>query len=643
MKNKIIELINILNNATVKYDEGNPIMTDKEWDNLYFKLYELEQTTGYYDTNSPTQKIIFDKVSELNKIEHNHPMLSLQKTKSIDEINHFINNKDFVTMLKLDGLTCSLKYNQGKLVSAETRGDGIVGEDITHNAFVVKNIPKKIPFKGELVVDGEIICLFDDFKPFSEEYKNPRNFASGSIRLLDSEECAKRNLSFIAWDIISAEYVDFKTLVDKFMFLIENNFQVVNYDSTRYNLTEEFIEEFKNFNNKIYPIDGLVIKYNNCEEYLSAGRTDHHFKGGMAFKFYDEDYETSLLDIEWTMGRTGILTPVAIFKPIEIDGTICRRASLHNVSVMRELSGGYEWKGDKISIFKANEIIPQVRKWEHVEEFKAENYLELPLTCPICGGVCDTEKEDDVEFLKCMNELCEGKLVNRLDHFCGKKGLDIKGLSKATLEKLLEQGWINEFKDIFLLSKYRDEWIRLPGFGIKSVDNILLAIEEAKTTTLENFLSSLGIPLYGRRVVKELCKYIESYEDLKEKLENGFDFSQYDTFGEQKQENLIKFDFSEADKVYDILFVQTPEKETGNVLKDKVFVITGKLVNYKNRNQLKEIIESNGGKVTDSISRNTTYLINNDINSGSSKNNAAKRLGIPIIDEDEFQKILFEF
>lgn len=358
---RIEEIVEILNNATIKYDEGNPIMSDSDWDKLYFELFNLEEYTGHYLKESPTQQIIFKKVSELNKIKHNHPMLSLQKTKSVEEVNQFINNKDFIVMLKLDGLTCSLKYNKGKLISAETRGNGIIGEDITHNAFVVSNIPKKIPFKGELTVDGEIICLPENFKPFEKEYKNPRNFAAGSIRLLDSKECAKRNLSFIAWDVISAERVDFETLVDKLNFLFLNNFAIVNYDNEIKNLTEEFITDFKNFNIDYYPIDGLVIKYNNCKEYESAGRTDHHFKGGIAFKFYDEDYETKLIDIEYEVSRNGEMVPVAFFEPVEIDGAVVQRCSLFNLSVLEDKLG-IPYVGQKIWVCKKNMIIPYISK-----------------------------------------------------------------------------------------------------------------------------------------------------------------------------------------------------------------------------------------------------------------------------------------
>lgn len=640
---RIEEIVQILNNATTKYDEGNPIMSDKDWDELYFELFNLEESTGHYLKESPTQQIIFKKVSELNKIKHNHPMLSLQKTKSIEEVNQFINNKDFIVMLKLDGLTCSLKYNKGKLISAETRGNGIIGEDITHNAFVVSNIPKKIPFKGELTVDGEIICILENFKPFEKEYKNPRNFAAGSIRLLDSKECDKRNLSFIAWDVISAERVPFETLVDKLNFLFFNNFSVVNYNNEIKKLTEEFITNFKNFNIDYYPIDGLVIKYNNCKEYESAGRTDHHFKGGIAFKFYDEDYETTLLDIDWTIGRTGILTPIAVFKPVEIDGTVCERASLHNISIMRKLSGGYEWKGDKISIFKANEIIPQVRKWEHVGEFKEENCLEIPMNCPICGGICNIRKEDDVEFLKCMNELCEGKLVNRLEHFCGKKGLDIKGLSKATLEKLIDWGWVNNIVDIFNLKEKRSDWIKLPGFGIKSVDNILNAIKASKNCPLDKFISGIGIPLVGTVAAKDLKNYFGSWEEFYNAIQNNFKFFTLPNFGLELHKAIINFNYTEALELVNnhISFIAESENEKqSNTLEGKTFVITGKLVGYKNRDELKNKIEALGGKVASAISGKTSYLINNDINSKSSKNESAKKLGIPIITEENFEKML---
>lgn len=358
----ISALVDKLNYYTKLYDEGKPEITDSEWDKMYFELQELERSTGIYLPNSPTQSIDYRVVNALRKVKHNHPMLSLNKTKSIDEMNAFIGNKEFITMLKMDGLTCSLGYKNGRLVRAETRGNGIEGEDILHNALVVKNIPKRLPQDIDLTIDGEIICTYDDFDKFSNEYANPRNFAAGSIRLLSSKESATRNLRFVAWDIIEENYeIDkYKRLNNKLAFLIELGFEVVPFSILNNNFTEEIIQEFKNIakENK-YPIDGLVVKYNKMEEFHACGRTEHHFKGGMAFKFADEEYETYLLDIEWSMGRTGQLTPIAVFDPVDTGDSIIERASLHNVSVMKELLGR-PYIGQRLIVYKANDIIPQI-------------------------------------------------------------------------------------------------------------------------------------------------------------------------------------------------------------------------------------------------------------------------------------------
>ena len=373
---KIRDLIDKLNYYTKKYDESNPEISDKEWDDMYFELQDLENWTGLYFEDSPTQKVIFQEVSKLNKVEHNHPMLSLDKTKSIDEVKSFLGNKDFVCMAKMDGLTCSLRYLDGKLVSAETRGNGQVGEDILHNALVVKNIPKRINYQNELIVDGEIICTYKDFEPFATEYKNPRNFASGSIRLLDSSECAKRNLTFVAWDIVKGfdeEKENSKLLTgyyseklsDKLLKADALGFTIVPFEVnlSEYKNIEQIMEVVKK-SSSMFPIDGLVFKYNDCDEYIAAGRTEHHFKGGLAYKFYDECYETTLLDIIYDVSRFGQLTPVAVFEPIEIEGTIVEKASLHNLSIMEELLGETPYIGQKVWVIKSNQIIPQIIRSE---------------------------------------------------------------------------------------------------------------------------------------------------------------------------------------------------------------------------------------------------------------------------------------
>lgn len=648
-KMRIDKLVKQLNEYTTLYDEGHPAISDQKWDDLYFELYELEIEYDYYPPNSPTQRIKYDVLSQLKKVKHNHPMLSLQKTQNIDEINNFIGDKEHIIMLKVDGLTCSLVYENGKLISAETRGDGEIGEDILHNIMTVKNIPKKIVYTGRLVVDGEIICKTDDFIPFSEQFKNPRNFAAGTIRLLDPKVCEKRNLSFIAWDVIECEE-PIKKLNQKLAFLIDNHFEIVPF-SIMHDFNEETIKEFQEIAVKCnIPIDGLVVKYNDCAYYESLGRTDHHFRGGIAFKFYDETYESKLLDIEWTMGRTGVLTPVAVFKPIEIDGCTVTRASMHNVSVMEELMGKYgPYLGQTVEVYKANQIIPQIKSADQSEHgtlfFIEHPCIEYPTECPVCGGTTEIhESISGTQEMLCMNPLCEGKLINRLDHFCGKKGLDIKGLSKATLEKLIDWGWVKSYADIFKLHEHKIEWSNKAGFGVKSVGNILNAIDESKDCALDKFIAALGIPLIGTRAAQDLDKEFWAWPNFINAINTNFKFYDMPNFGWEMHNSLINFDYTEAidlaDNYLNILASEYGMEETAAAVVGKTFVITGKVKYYKNRDELKTIIERNGGKVVSSISSKTDYLINNDVNSTSSKNVSAKKLNIPIISEDEFLAML---
>lgn len=642
-----------LNLWTKEYDEGNPTVSDEIWDKNYFELVRLEAETGIYLSDSPTQRISYSVVNNLKKVKHNHPMLSLQKTQNIDEINSFIGDKNCAIMLKLDGLTCSLGYENGHLISAETRGDGAIGEDILHNALVVKNIPKKIDYKGKLTIDGEIICKFHHFERFANEYKNPRNFAAGSIRLLDSKECAKRNLSFIAWDLFDEQDNCFETLTGKLIYLTKLGFEVPNFTKTE---TIDFdVDLINKLRDKAeqdgIPIDGLVIKYNDCKYYESLGRTDHHFRGGIAFKFYDETYETNLIDIEWTMGRTGVLTPVAVFNPIEIDGCTVTRASMHNVSVMEELLGKFgPFLGQKLEVFKANQIIPQIKSADQSEHgtlfFIEHPNIEYPTECPICGGKTEIhESISGTQEMLCMNPQCEGKLINRLDHFCGKKGLDIKGLSKATLEKLIDWGWVKSYADIFRLYEHKSDWIKAPGFGEKSVNKILDAIEEGKNCNLDKFIAAIGIPLIGARAAQDLENHFWHWDNFIKAIQSGFKFYDLPNFGWEMHSSIVNFDYTEAielaDKYINVLAVELggPE-ETAGAIDGKTFVVTGKLAHYKNRDELKAVIERNGGKVVGSISGKTNYLINNDVNSTSSKNVSAKKLNIPIISEEDFLAML---
>lgn len=631
------------------YDEGHPVMSDKEWDDHYWSLIALEKRLGYSSPESPTQRIVYDIKNELQKVEHSHPMLSLDKTKDLNEIVSFITEHDWICMAKMDGLTCSLTYRDGRLVRAETRGNGVIGEDITHNAYVIPSIPKTIPIKEECVIDGEVICTYENFTAFENNYSNPRNFAAGSIRLLDNKECEKRGLTFVAWDWIDGwqadEYVATHTYLHEKLFLLgELGFTVVPW-------AREAIEYGSNLDDRMkivkghaeqegYPIDGLVFKLNNCKEYEAAGRTEHHFRGGLAYKFYDELYETTLEDIEWSMGRTGVLTPIAIFKEIEIDGAKVSRASLHNVGILNEVLQ-QPFYGQKLWIYRANQIIPQIQEAEP----SPYSFSPMRITeCPICGSWLETRNNDGVLTIVCPNEACEGKLLNRLDHFCGKKGLDIKGISKATLEKLMDWGWIYSPADIFNLHLWQKEWAAKPGFGVKSVEKILTAIEEARNVELYQFISSLGIPLIGISVAKELAKIFSTYEEFRQAIENSYDFSQLPNFGYEKTQALLNFNYVTGDLISEELNITNDFAKQQNEVQDKlkglIFVVTGKLQTFKNRTELKELVEKNGGKLTDSVSSKTSYLINNDINSNTGKNKTAKSLGVPIITEQQFISLL---
>jgi DNA ligase (NAD+) len=653
----IRSLIDELNRLTKLYDEGHPEISDKKWDDLYFKLKQMEKETGIIYPDSPTHHIYFESVSKLEKVKHNHPMLSLDKTKNIEDIKSFVNGHSWIAMAKLDGLTCSLKYMNGKLVSAETRGNGIEGEDITHNAKVISSIPQTINYKKELVVDGEVICTYEDFEQFKNDYKNPRNFASGSIRLLDSEECQKRYLTFIAWDCFCDDhfydnYLNYpfntqKTLSLKLQILKDLGFIIVlnitDIDTISIDLAISSLKE----NSSNYPIDGIVFKYDDIEEYNAAGRTDHHFKGGLAYKFYDETYSTRLKYIQWTMGRTGVLTPVAVFDPIDIDGSTVERASLHNVSVMKEILGDCAYVGEHLQVYKANQIIPQIAEagpkydYGYVIAHAGVSANDVIERCPICGGdIAYITSDDGVINAYCDNPLCEGKLINRLEHFCGKKGLDIKGLSKATFQKLIDWEWMKNIEDIFYLSNHRNEWVKKPGFGIASVDKILKSIEEHKRTTLDAFISAIGIPLIGRAVAKDLINYFETYEDFRNAVnDKDYHFYNLNNFGEEMDNSIKNFDYTEADKIFKLLIFESPIVNNNKIndnLAGKTIVITGKLTNFKNRAELKSVIEAHGGKVVDSISAKTDILINNDVNSTSSKNKTAQARNIPIISELDF-------
>ena len=620
--------------ADAYYNSENPIMSDMEYDLLLEEIQQFEKNTGIIFSNSPTQKIGASVLSKLKKIQIiPKPMLSLDKCHSDEEVAAFAGKHTMIAMIKLDGLSVRIKYNNGKLMSANTRGNGVEGTDITEHIKQFQNVPLEISYQKELIVDGEAIIKISDFKEINKnnEFKNPRNAAAGALNVLDTQLVKDRKLSFIAWDVIVGS--NYKLLSEKLTELQSYGFEIV------YFITDMSTDEIKSVNNIImsfkdeYPCDGVVWKFNDTEYGDSLGQTSHHFKNGIAWKPEIKEYETEVKDIEWTMGRTGQLTPVLIYDDINIDGSVCNRASLHNITTMTQLMGG-AYPGQKVFIYKANEIIPQV---SHAQEDNPKKIpcIQIPSICPYCGGKVEIHKDNDTEMLYCSNPNCTGKLVNKLDHFCGKKGLDIKGLSKATLEKLIAWEWVSCFADIYELEKYKIIWIDTVGFGDKSVRAILTAIEESKNTTLEKFIAAIGIPLIGNNVAKEICKHVSTYKEFRKLVDEKFNFYLWDTFGPEKCVSILKYDYTEADKVAEYLNISSPEVIT-NDLNGLTVCITGSLTHYKNRNELKTEIENKGGHVTGSVSGKTSLLINNDVTSNSNKNLTAKKFGIPILTEEDF-------
>lgn len=631
MLNEMRRLVEKLNYYTKNYDEGYPLVSDEQWDKMYFDLQKMEKEYHYHYPDSPTQKVSYEVINALKKVEHNHLMLSLNKTKNIEDIVSFVNKYSTIAMPKMDGLTCSLRYMNGELVSAETRGDGTVGEDILHNAKLVKNIPCKIPYSEELIIDGEIICRYDDFEPFLEEYAHPRNFAAGSIRLLDSKESQSRNLSFVAWDVIKG-FDDYTFFASKLELIKLLGFTVVETYSVNSINLEKVIERVKaDAHNNLYPIDGVVFKVNLVKDAEKMGNTDHHFNNAIAFKFYDEGYETTLENIEWSIGRSGQITPIAIYKDVTIDGTICNRASLHNLNILKETLHSNGWKGQKIKVAKINMIIPQIIEAEEPTE-EIKDYFEIPSKCPECGSLLDNQSGK----LFCLNSDCPGRFLYKVEYFCSKKGMDIKGLSEGILEKLIDWGWLKELKNIYELSQHKKEWEEKPGFGKKSVSKLLLAIEDSENATVEKILCAAGIPLIGTVAARTIGKSIKTYEDFRNKVDDKWDFTQLKDFGESMNSAILNYNYSQLDEVVKYLtFAAKEEVKTEDKLSSKTFVITGKVSIVKNRAELQEKIEAAGGKVLSAISNKVDYLINNDINSTSAKNIKAKELNIPVITEEQ--------
>ena len=643
---RIKELIDILNEAGKVYYSGtDEIMSNFEYDRLYDELVELENETGIRMSGSPTSKVGYETLSELPKENHEKPMLSLDKTKSVDTLAEFAGVHKCLLSWKLDGLTVVLTYNNGELVKAVTRGNGYVGEVITPNAKVFKNIPLTIPYKGELILRGEAIITYSDFNRINdsiiddaEKYKNPRNLCSGSVRQLNNEITAKRNVKLIAFALIKAEGINFHNSVEEqFEFLEKQGFEVVERKivdgTTVHSAVQYFSDKIKEND---FPSDGLVMIYDDINYGLSLGTTAKFPRNAIAFKWKDETALTTLREIEWSASRTGLINPVAIFDPVELEGTTVTRASVHNVSIVKELKLGI---GDKITVYKANMIIPQI-----AENITSSGTAVIPDKCPVCGENTQIIESAGAGFLYCVNKDCSAKHIKRFEHFCERNALNIEGISMQTLDKFIECGYIKEFEDIYHLDRYEERIVSMDGFGKKSYDNMIESINNSRTAMLANVIYGLGIDGIGLAGARLICRY---FEDDVYKVINATkdELLLIDGIGEVLADSYVKYFSDEKNrKEFELLLKELhlvkEERNTNSPVSGKTFVITGSLNHYANRDELKAVIEQNGGKTTGSVSAKTDYLINNDLTSNSSKNKKAKELGIPVISEDDFIKFL---
>lgn len=639
------ELVEKLDQAAkAYYQEDREIMSNQEYDSLYDQLEQLEKETGTVLTNSPTVRVGYEAVNELPKEEHPSPMLSLDKTKDKEVLRGFIGNHKCLLSWKLDGLTIVLTYENGELVKAVTRGNGIVGEVITNNARVFKNIPLRIPYKGQLVLRGEAIITYSEFERINEtigdadaKYKNPRNLCSGSVRQLNNEITAKRNVRFYAFALVSAQDVDFSNSREQqFIWLKKQGFEVVEYKVVTSESLDEAMDYFsKAIVNNDFPSDGLVVTYDDIAYGESLGSTAKFPRNSFAFKWADEMRETRLVDMEWSPSRTGLINPVAIFEPVELEGTTVSRASVHNISIVKELQLGI---GDTIKVYKANMIIPQI-----AENLTRSGNLVIPDKCPVCGQEARIRKENDVETLYCMNPDCVAKKIKSFSLFTSRDAMNIDGLSEATLEKFIAMGFIHNFGDIFEIGKYKDQIVEMEGFGQKSFDNLMVSLEKAKKTTLAKVIYSLGITGIGLANAKVICKY---FDDDIEKIRHADEeeISAIEGIGPVIAGSMADY-FKSAennqklDHLLSHLHLVHEETSAEQVFAGKTFVITGSVEHFSNRSEAKEFIEARGGKVTGSVTKKTDYLINNDKTSASSKNKKAQELGIPILSEEDFLEL----
>lgn len=649
---RIKELIDILNEAAkAYYQESREIMSNLEYDTLYDELAALEKETGIVYGNSPTINVGYELLSELPKEAHESPMLSLDKTKEPEALVSWLNGREGILSWKLDGLTIVLTYKEGKLFKAVTRGNGEIGEVITNNARTFKNIPARIPFNGELVIRGEAVIRYTDFEKINAtiedvdaKYKNPRNLCSGSVRQLNNEITAKRNVNFYAFNLVKAEGRDSVSVEEDFKWLLEQGFDVVEYKKvTPDNIVETihgFAEKISDEKNPMdLPSDGLVLAFDDIEYGRSLGRTAKFPRNSIAFKWADELAMTHLLEVEWSPSRTGLINPVAIFEPVELEGTTVSRASLHNISIVEGLKLGI---GDEISVYKANMIIPQVS-----ENFTKSGNLPYPEHCPACGGTTEIRMANDVKALYCTNPLCSAKKIKLFGHFVSRDAMNVDGLSEATLDKMIEKGFLTELPDLFHLADYAEEIKTMEGFGQKSCDNLLVSIEKSRKVMMPNFVYSLGILNIGLANAKLICKEF-AYDLERIRSASVEDFIAIGGIGEVIAQTVIEYFANEHNReILDLLLkeveLQIPEtaaSEGGQNLEGKTFVITGSVNHFKNRNELKARIEELGGKVAGSVSSKTDYLINNDNTSSSSKNKKAKELSVPIITEEEFLQMI---
>ena len=647
------ELVDILNEASkAYYAKDEEIMSNFEYDALYDELVKLEEETGVTLAGSPTVSVGYAAVDELPKEAHEKPMLSLAKTKSREELQDWLNGKEALLSWKLDGLTIVLTYENGMLLKAVTRGNGEVGEVITPNARVFVNVPLKIPFKGQLVLRGEAVITYSDFEKINsqmaedeEKYKNPRNLCSGSVRQLNNEITAKRNVRFYAFSLVKAtengKESDWENDREKqFLFLKEQGFEIVEY--LRVN-EENILDGIGSYEKKIttfdVPSDGLVLTLCDLEYAKSLGRTAKFPRDSIAFKWQDETKETVLKEIEWSPSRTGLINPVAIFEPVELEGTTVSRASLHNVSIMKNMQIGI---GDHVMVYKANMIIPQI-----AENLTKSGKLDIPQNCPACGGSTKIQKLNDVESLYCINPDCPAKKVKAFSLFVSRDAMNIEGLSEATLEKFIAKGFVHKLGDIFRLETYKEQIVSMEGFGQKSYDNLMQSIEKAQDTTLVRILYGIGIAGIGLANAKVLCKHFD-YDLEKIMSASKEDISAIEGMGEVLATAIVDWFSKEENKavlkdLMENLQTTAPSVIVGEqTLVDKIFVITGDVHHFANRSELKEFIESRGGKVTGSVTGKTTYLINNDVTSTSGKNKKAKELSVPIISEEEFLAMVGE-